>query len=113
MNFISPTLPQVPYLAKSSAGLQLEDCAVSISTQVIKSGNWGHRNGPESSPWGDIMRRRDFVKVIGALSAVWPLAARAQQPAMPIVAFLSGGSADAFHDSAAAFGEGLSETGYV
>jgi putative ABC transport system substrate-binding protein len=59
------------------------------------------------------MRRRDFIAGAAGLGAAWPLAARAQQPAMPIVAFLSGGSADAFHDSAAAFGEGLSETGYV
>jgi putative ABC transport system substrate-binding protein len=59
-----------------------------------------------------IIGRRGLIAALGGAGA-WPLAARAQQQSMPIVAFLSGGSADAFHDSAAAFGEGLSETGYI
>src|SRR5215472_461771 len=58
------------------------------------------------------MRRRDFVKGI-AVSSAWPLAARAQQAAMPVVAFFSGRSADASVRVATAFRKGLNETGYV
>jgi putative ABC transport system substrate-binding protein len=60
------------------------------------------------------MRRREFITVLGGAVA-WPLAGRAQQPAMPVVAFVNGATANTVTSSrnAAAFGKGLSETGYV
>ncbi|MGB9018692.1 MAG: ABC transporter substrate-binding protein [Pseudolabrys sp.] len=59
------------------------------------------------------MRRRDFIKIVAGSAAVWPIAARAQQPALPVVAFLRTGSADTNARNVAAFRKGLSETGYV
>ena len=59
------------------------------------------------------MRRRDFIKVFAGSAVWWPLAARAQQSAMPVVGFISGGSADTSARFVAAFRKGLNESGYV
>ena len=57
------------------------------------------------------MRRRDFVTLLGG-AAAWPLAARAQQRGMPVIAYLSGRSAESDRSALAAFEGGLKELGY-
>jgi putative tryptophan/tyrosine transport system substrate-binding protein len=57
--------------------------------------------------------RREFISVLGGAALAWPLAAHAQQSALPVVAFVNVGSVNAGAPFAAAFSKGLNETGYV
>src|SRR5580693_9151156 len=59
------------------------------------------------------MRRREFIALFGGAAATWPMAAYAQQPAMPLVGFLADGTPEGFAPRLAAFKRGLADGGYI
>ena len=59
------------------------------------------------------MRRREFITLVSGASVAWPLAVRSQQPAMPVIGFLSGGAASENNSRLSAFHNGLNKAGYI
>src|ERR1700738_4666593 len=66
----------------------------------------------DDRPKEEAMRRRDLITLLGGAAVAWPVVARGQ-PAMPLIGFLSSGSAQMFVNNVAGFRRGLSELGYV
>src|SRR5262245_16804682 len=66
-----------------------------------------------AEPWGARMRRREFLGVLGSVTAACPVTRRAQQPAMPVIGFLHPASPETNADRLRAFRQGLKDMGFI
>src|SRR5215472_6636184 len=68
---------------------------------------------PVPEPRGEAMGRRQFIKLLGGTATAWPLAAHAEQPAIPVIGYLDSRSPEAVENRLRGFHQGLKEAGYI